>query len=473
MSHDLTKLSLIYHDESSHVFIYRGLLQHTIPVIIKEQIAASFFDINQAISEAMAMSALKHPGICTIYRCFVEEEKKGEIKSVIVMEQLEKDLMQEIEDRGKTDRYWTEKELMRFLALLVSALHTAMLKKISHRDIKPQNIFNSQDSYKLGDFGSSAISLTPNPMRLTVTGTPFFLSPELKRKYMAMMNGTDTTEYDPYKSDVYSLGLTVVFMAILRQPEGFIELPRLREVTEQCIGRLEQYPNLQPFLRKMLTESPTERISFDQLDAELSSYIASTKLATLGDPTIAGEPTAVEETAMEEEVCLQCRSVVTDRSWRSTVQTDSLPPDPYCSLNCYRIAVAPRCVGCHLTCGRGSVSLSCGDEYHSKDCLFSTLRAKSRQFTIGVNFSCPKCAMEISQKEIYRIVGEQEYDQMVQMEYSSKCSWCHEDPIYIIFDKCGHGMCKNCERTFFGKSVCRICSKLAKFVSLGSSKASS
>lgn len=53
-------------------------------------------------------------------------------------------------------------------------------KKILHRDIKPQNIFiDDKMNIKIGDFGISKILNTTGEQCKTMTGTPFYLAPEI------------------------------------------------------------------------------------------------------------------------------------------------------------------------------------------------------------------------------------------------------------------------------------------------------
>lgn len=80
-----------------------------------------------------------------------------------------------------------------------------------HKDIKPDNILIIKDKYLLADFGISeqigqinhidgdTISITEELM-----GTPQYMSPILKDGFVKKKYFID---HDPYKSDIYSLGL--------------------------------------------------------------------------------------------------------------------------------------------------------------------------------------------------------------------------------------------------------------------------
>jgi NIMA (never in mitosis gene a)-related kinase len=63
------------------------------------------------------------------------------------------------------------------LVLGIQFIHS---KKILHRDIKPQNVFiDGNMNIKIGDFGISKILASTGQQCSTMTGTPFYLSPEI------------------------------------------------------------------------------------------------------------------------------------------------------------------------------------------------------------------------------------------------------------------------------------------------------
>jgi NIMA (never in mitosis gene a)-related kinase len=70
-------------------------------------------------------------------------------------------------------------------------------RKITHRDIKGQNIFLMDDScVKIGDLGVAKVMEHTMAKAKTVVGTPYYLSPEI-------------IENRPYsfKTDIWSLGV--------------------------------------------------------------------------------------------------------------------------------------------------------------------------------------------------------------------------------------------------------------------------
>ena len=93
----------------------------------------------------------------------------------------------------------------------------AFLQKqnISHRDIKPQNILVFKNNvYKVADFGEAkqienmTINLACNSLR----GTELYMSPLL---FNGLRTGQVDIRHNVFKSDVYSLGLCILFSGSL------------------------------------------------------------------------------------------------------------------------------------------------------------------------------------------------------------------------------------------------------------------
>jgi serine/threonine protein kinase len=95
-------------------------------------------------------------------------------------------------------------------------------KKI-HRDIKAGNILLDHEGYaKLADFGVSATLLNTYSRRRTLTGTPFWMSPEV----------LSNSEYNK-KTDIWSLGITAIEMAEGDPPYAHINYMRAMFVIQK------------------------------------------------------------------------------------------------------------------------------------------------------------------------------------------------------------------------------------------------
>ena len=274
LKHPFTRNTRIYAATSSGVEVFTGtLLGSDLPVAIKETQQATLEDANSAIQEAMTQRGLNHSGICKVYHCFVEQNSDGvTLKTVLLVELMDSDLAKEAERRAGIGEMWSEGELMGCVRTAVGALSYAQQMGVSHRDIKPQNIFISQGNVKIGDFGSSHQAFgASNFMTKTLQGSPLFLSPELKTKYANILQGLPANdEYDPFRSDVYSLGMTIAHLARLKPPLEMLNLLNLQQSTQSvCAEICMMYPELGQWIQVMLNIDPG-RVNFIELERLLT-----------------------------------------------------------------------------------------------------------------------------------------------------------------------------------------------------------
>ena len=107
---------------------------------------------------------------------------------------------------------YNEEEVVRLGKDICNALIYCSQKRIIHRDIKPQNIFASDNgSFKLGDFGVAKVS--DKTMSGTKIGTYEYMAPEV---YRAQHYGS--------RVDIYSLGLVMYWM-MNQKCTPFLPLP--------------------------------------------------------------------------------------------------------------------------------------------------------------------------------------------------------------------------------------------------------
>ena len=159
--------------------------------------------------EALAVAALQHPNICTIYD--VGETADG--RAFIVMELLQGETLQQRLGHGALDL----RVLLDIGAALADALQAAHSAGIVHRDIKPANILLTSRGPKVLDFGlvkadprgpleDGAAQLVETRALLTdagsVVGTLAYMSPEQLRD----------EEVDA-RTDLFSFGLVLYEMA--------------------------------------------------------------------------------------------------------------------------------------------------------------------------------------------------------------------------------------------------------------------
>ena len=220
--------------------------------------------------------SVTHPSICKVFEQGNVTVSEKEFEHYIVMEKAHSDLNKEVRKRTSGNREWREQSLLNMLEQAVSALVHAQRNQVCHRDIKPQNILMARNGrLKLADFGSANEGIASSRVQtLTLQGTPMYLSPEL-RDYFARpdLQKRGKPRYNPYKSDVYSLGLTFLHLISLRAPAELSRLEGLAAVTRQKIQNLGVSSNFKEILTSMLAIQEEYRPDFIQLEEVLSSLL--------------------------------------------------------------------------------------------------------------------------------------------------------------------------------------------------------
>ena len=89
------------------------------------------------------------------------------------------DLAQRIAAARRTRSHFSEPQVLDWFWQVASALHHVYAQRILHRDLKTQNIFLTRGNLvKLGDFGIARVLSNSKSLARTVTGTPYYMSPE-------------------------------------------------------------------------------------------------------------------------------------------------------------------------------------------------------------------------------------------------------------------------------------------------------
>ena len=199
--------------EGSFGIIYSAFKQTEInkEYALKKIIAKSVTELNNFIKEFELVYSCDHPNIMKIYGLCLRILDSTTFAIYVLMEKAKYDWDQEIKSHLSQKKFYTEKELINILKQLCEALLFLKNKlKITHRDIKPQNILVFDgDIYKLADFGEAKeikISRKLNTLR----GTELYMSPVL---YEGLKNNKTDVRHDSFKSDVFSLGFCFLYAA--------------------------------------------------------------------------------------------------------------------------------------------------------------------------------------------------------------------------------------------------------------------
>ena len=149
-------------------------------------------------------------------------------------------------------------------------------KNIAHRDIKPQNIIKHGNDYIISDLGCAFKSRDRTSYE--ITGTPNYLSPILRHAYTSYHQGIIVSNFNqnPFKSDVFSLGLTFLYMASLQTigELGIVDKNAYCAKLQSRLNSLSYSETVKHVLGNMLEYEESKRCSF----REISSFFQIDKI---------------------------------------------------------------------------------------------------------------------------------------------------------------------------------------------------
>ena len=209
-----------------------------------------------------------HPNILSIYGIYVKCFDSNTFSISVLMDLGETDWEIEINEHFYKNKYYTENELMSILKQLVSGLvYLQKEKKIAHRDVKPENVIIFKNNiYKLGDFGEAKGTKRADKLS-TLRGTDTYMSPIL---YKGLKMAKEDVVHDLYKSDVFSLGYSILYAVSLNHDiiNEIRDLEKMEDITKILFKRMkprysEKFINI---ILKMINPEETKRIDFIALD---------------------------------------------------------------------------------------------------------------------------------------------------------------------------------------------------------------
>tara|TARA_B100001250_G_C19804896_1_gene792812 strand:- start:696 stop:2372 length:1677 start_codon:yes stop_codon:yes gene_type:complete len=177
-----------------------------------------------------------------------------------------------------------EKELITLFLQIVNAISYAHSKGLVHRDIKPANIIISAGSIKVLDFGIAKNLSTESGLTKTgvQVGTPMYMSPE-------QVNAESLDKL----TDIYSLGVTLFYMAVGNPPYEHSNAMKMgiKIVTEPFPEAKNYYPGvsekIEIIIKKATQKKKSDRYqSCDDLIKDLKSdNLVVSKITKKNDKT--------------------------------------------------------------------------------------------------------------------------------------------------------------------------------------------
>ncbi|ETW02634.1 CAMKK protein kinase [Aphanomyces invadans] len=227
---------------------------------------------NKVEKEVAIMKKLNHPNLTKLHEVIDDAEHD---KMYLVLELVKGGQVMDWDQQAMLYNYMGAEEpapasivqtCMLDIALALEYLHA---NQICHRDIKPENVLRSNDSvhYKLSDFGVAHMFSEDDPSSnqlKNTEGTYHYLAPEC----------TVGKAFDPFKVDVWALGVTMYAMLFRRLPfahspesmsggalaimecirEDALDFPT-PDVDDDCVD----------ILRRLMDKNPDTRITLAEL----------------------------------------------------------------------------------------------------------------------------------------------------------------------------------------------------------------
>ena len=182
---------------------------------MKKLVYSEELDVQAVLKEYKMCYKIKHPNVVKVLGIYSNKLDKTTYVVYVLMEVGLTDWEKEIKKHIEKKLFYKEEELIHILKQLINVLSFLQKQNISHRDIKPQNILVFKNNiYKVADFGEAkqienmTINLACNSLR----GTELYMSPLL---FNGLRTGQVDIRHNVFKSDVYSLGLCILFSASL------------------------------------------------------------------------------------------------------------------------------------------------------------------------------------------------------------------------------------------------------------------
>ena len=146
---------------------------------------------------------------------------------------------------------------------MINALAYCHELGVAHLDIKPANIFLTKyNSIRLSDFGSSSMYKEGETIDGRI-GTRFFMAPEVGMKC-----------YDPFKADIYSFGMTLLFC---HERISYSSAQKQGNFYQFFLNKCSQTGPYESLIRACLSINPQDRPTAAQLQEMIMEIDSSEK----------------------------------------------------------------------------------------------------------------------------------------------------------------------------------------------------
>jgi serine/threonine protein kinase len=192
----------------------------------------------------------------------------------VFIEALEKTLADNLRDAMELNTPLAETEVLLLADNLITALAYLQSKDINHGDIRPFNVFTTDNEYKLSDPSLNGQRNFDAYVAATVGGSKTLLAPELLRR---LPTKELNFVHDRFRADVFSLGATLLSVATLTNSEDLYDYESgtvNENLLQERLDRVRIFYSTFTYelIRDMLVLNEEERTDFTQLDTRVLPY---------------------------------------------------------------------------------------------------------------------------------------------------------------------------------------------------------
>ena len=379
-------------------------------------------DLNRARQSAKDQERAGYLAIIQLYgwKEFSNEDRSTDI--CLVMSSYRANILDDATQRAKLNKPYDEWFLVSQLFKLVAVLAELQQNNIVHRNLSPLSVYMTNTGIKLGELGQMA----KKAAEIRLNSERFYLSP-IKRQ---MEKSSKWLVPNPYKSDMFSLGVCVLTMVLLRKP-NFDDLAVLSTNIGAELARCRASDQLKEILKTMLTYDEKARPDFVQLEAAFAHIREDIKRT-------APPPAAPEEMSQSDIDRLSVtihskRGQAEEKKSGAAVKSTATNPDIRGTF-----ASDVRCMFCS-TCNiqeptsvgsfERPVRLYCDPEHHvfcSRKCFSKFAQLATTQWKNSLQvLKCRDCQAFIDPfLSIEALGGPAQYGQLKQNPLQIECVYC-------------------------------------------------
>ena len=240
---------------------------------LKKVFCSDYEELLKFKKEFQLIYSLQNPNILRIYKIQIKNLDITTYCLYVLMERAQTDWSIEIKRRKLSRIFYKEKEIISILKQLTQGLLFLQKNKVAHRDIKPQNILIFPNNvYKIADMGE-AKKVDKNRIQMaTLRGSELFMSPLL---YEGLKFNKNNIRHNPYKSDMFSLGLCFLYaiclnLKVLEYIREMKSMNSVKDIINKFLDKNKYSDKLIEIVYKMIDLDEEKRYDFEQLEEELT-----------------------------------------------------------------------------------------------------------------------------------------------------------------------------------------------------------